>query len=205
MLCLASFLFTMELVVFSMIKISRNRITGVKNRKTAKSLATVGIHWAESMLDNGKWKPNEISPAPGKVKGDLLKFRGLVCLKESLESPILVKPGGYFRVDMFSYEDRFYRINSTGIIGKQSYCITREFPENFPPGEEGVPGSITEPLDQTVPIDIKNPEIPASPENTPVIEETIEIKPGGSHTPEVIYTPSTPGGDVEHPPLPEIY
>jgi len=200
-LCIMAFLFAFELIIFTMVKTSRERIMGSKNRLTARSLAMAGIHYSEKMIKSGKWKPNAISPSPGTISGDLLKFRGLVCLKESFDSPVLANPGGFFHVSIYSYEENFYRIISTGKIGKQSFEMSREFPEYFPPGEERIPGSYTEPVEQTEPLDIERVE-----------EEIIEITPFPSESP---FTPDSPLPEttklpeirehIENPPLPEVY
>lgn len=204
-LCLMAFLFTFELIVFSMIKFSRERIMGQKNRLTAESLARVGMQYADKMISEKRWKPNYIVPCPGKVSGDLREVNGSVYLRETFDSPALANPGGIFRISLMSHEGRFYRITSTGMMGRQTFEINREFPDSFPPGEERIPGSITTPLKQTFPLNMESKEEPADYAPMPRRSPEVTVTPTVTVTPEGerYVPPSEP--IEENPPLPEVY
>ena len=205
-LCLMAFLFTFELIVFSMIKISRERIMGQKNRLTAESLARAGMQYAENMISQKKWKPNYIVPCPGKISGDLQQLKGGFVLRETFDSPVMANPGGIFRLSLMSHEGRFYRVTSTGMMGRQTFQIYREFPDSFPPGEKRIPGSITSPLKQTFPLNMESREEPADyapmPRRSPVviITPTVTVTPDGNR-----YVPQEEPPNGENPPLPDVY
>ncbi len=201
-LCLMAFLFTFEVLVFSMIKMSKERIMGQKNRLTAESLARVGMQYAEKMIADKRWKPNYIVPCPGKVSGDLQQVDGSVCLRETFDSPVIANPGGIFRISVMSYEGRFYRITSTGMMGRQRYEINREFPDRFPSGEKRIPGSITLPLKQTLPLNMESKE--ESADYAPILRKKPVITPSATITPGERYAPPVEPIE-ESPPLPEVY
>jgi len=200
------FLFIVETVFLCIVRNSREKIVGVKNRHTAKSLARVGLDYTLSMLEQGKWTPNHITPSPGKVTGDLVKVGDKVCLRESFSSAVLARPGGIFEAGLYSHEGKFFRVECTGIMGHSKFRLTREFPENSPAIEfeeirviEIIPESTETPEETETPMETETPGIPAE-----------SPSPGGETLPEPMPTvtepvisPATPG---EVPaPLPSVY
>lgn len=183
-------LFVFDMVFFSMVRHSRDRIMGVKNRLTAGGISEFGLDYAVNMVKNYEWKPGDVKPCPGKINGELEKIDGRICLKETFQTPIIASPGGYCEISLYSFENAFFHVKSAGFMGREKAVRTRDVDMPIPANDES-----EEPTAETpAPDEQSYSEVEASPSPTPEETQTPEYKPLPSPDPYPMESPIFPPG-----------
>lgn len=197
------FLAVLEFLFVAMARTSRERIMRAKNRHIAEDLARAGLNYAELMIDRKKWNPNAIEPCPGKFTSELVRIDGRICLKEIVQSPVLVEPGGIFEISLYSYAGNFFRIKSVGFMGHSRHEMTKEIFGGFSTEEIEIEKSepTESPNETDEPSEIETPSESPSPEGTGGIVK----EPGeGTKTPTPAIEPKSSIPEVATPENPAM-